>query len=104
MRARWRRMTSATVRWPWLTVLVLASSACTGLYFDETEPPATAVRHTLATLPQREHWSGLVFNGEKIGFGHMRIDPIAGEPDLVEIRSEAALRFRLLTIDKRVTL
>ena len=87
-----------------LAGLVIVSGGCAGLYFDDAEPPGTEVRYALANLPQREQWSGIVFTGEKIGFAHMQIEPVAGEPHHFDIRSEAVLRFRLLTVDKRVTL
>ena len=64
------------------------------------EPPP---RYRLEAWPVREYWSGLVFNGEKIGFSHLALAP-AAEPGHFEIRSEAAFALRFLGFDKRVNL
>lgn len=92
---------------PWRAVLalpaVLALSACAGTYFkDASEAPAAPVRHALDALPFDGYWTGVVFNGAKIGFTRLQIRAL--DDDEFELRSEAALRFRFLTVDKRVTL
>ena len=52
-----------------------------GDYFHDADVQPTApVRHELAKLPFSEYWTGIVFNGEKIGFSHLAIEPAAGEP------------------------
>ena len=63
---------------------------CRNLYFQPAgEPPADAPSRRLATWPDREYWSGIVFNGEKIGFSHLALG--AGEkPGTFELRSDAA--------------
>ena len=104
-----------------LVVLVAPSiTGCAGMYFqDAGEPPSPPPRYTLDTLPFDEYWAGLVFNGAKIGFSHLEITPgsrsagadlTSGDPTGADptkkfvIRAEAAMRFRLLGLDKRVTL
>lgn len=58
----------------------------------------------LSTWPNPEYWTGIVFNGNKIGFSHLKIGPDATKPGLYRIDSEAALRFHFLTVDKQVKL
>jgi hypothetical protein len=60
-------------------------------------------RHSLARLPQSEHWTGIVFNGAKIGFTHSRVLP-AAERGIYEIHGEAVMLFRFLGIEKRIHL
>lgn len=77
---------------------------CASRYFREAgELPALPPRHTLAHLPQPEHWTGIVFNGAKIGFTHSRVVP-AAERGLYEIHGEAVMLFRFLGIEKRMHL
>lgn len=97
-------MMHKTVRKLATCVAALAVLAgCTSRYFrDAGEPPLPSPRYSLAALPQPEHWTGIVFNGAKIGFTHSRIVPAA--PGLYEIHGEAVIRFRFLGIEKRVHL
>ena len=48
--------------------------------------------------PWDEYWTGIVFNGKKIGFTHQQFVP---DQDRFRISSEAALRLRFLVIDKQ---
>lgn len=66
--------------------------------------PAAPVRHELAQLPFSEYWTGIVFNGEKIGFSRLSIRPAAGEPGYYEIDSEASFLLRFLAVEKKVQL
>ena len=76
-------------------------SGCGGRYFHEAgAPPEPAPRHTLADLPEPEHWTGIVFNGAKIGFTHTRVTR-AAQHGLYDIHGEAVVRFRFLGYDKR---
>jgi len=52
----------------------------------------------------REYWSGIVFNGEKIGFSHLAISPSAEKAGHYELRSEAAFALRFAGYEKRVDL
>ena len=89
--------------------LVLFGSAllpgCASLYFESAGPaPPVAPQYQLAEWPVREYWSGIVFNGEKIGFSHLALTPAAEAPGLFEIRSEAAFVLRFAGYEKRVNL
>ena len=78
-------------------------AGCAGLYFEPAEaPPDPAPRYNLETLPYREYWTGLVFNGHKIGFTRLQLSAVGD--GTFELRSEAAMHFRFLGIDKKVTL
>jgi hypothetical protein len=87
-------------------VLLLAAlvAGCQSLYFAPAPAPAEAPSLRLAQWPDREYWWGLVFNGEKIGFSHLAIAPVAGEPALFELRSDAAFLLRFLGFEKKVAL
>ena len=77
---------------------------CRNLYFQPAgEPPADAPSRGLATWPDREYWSGIVFNGEKIGFSHLALG--AGEkPGTFELRSGAAFVLSFMGYTKRLNL
>src|SRR5512134_312626 len=83
-------------------VLALALGGCASVYFHDAGPAPT-VRHELAKLPFSEYWTGIVFNGEKIGFTHftLRREP---ETERYEIRSEATFVLRFLGFEKKVQL
>ncbi|HEX7043772.1 MAG TPA: transglutaminase-like domain-containing protein [Burkholderiales bacterium] len=82
---------------------IIALSGCASLYFEDAgAPPQPPPRHELAAWPYREYWTGIVFNGNKIGFSRLRIEP--EEPGLYRLVSEASLRLRFLGIDKIVRL
>lgn len=91
----------------WRTPVVLAAAAllagCASSYFQPAGPAPEVPPQRLADWPQRQHWAGIVFNGQKIGFSHMSITP-AGVPGQYEIRSETAFVLRFLGMDKRVNL
>jgi transglutaminase-like putative cysteine protease len=89
-----------------LAILLLAAllpflGGCAGLYFRDAGP-APVIRYELSSLPFSEYWTGIVFNGEKIGFTHFTIHR-AG-PEDYEIRSEASFVLRFLGIEKRINL
>ena len=88
-----------TVFWLLSTLL----SGCTSLYFHDAGAAPAPVRYSLKDWPYQEYWTGLVFNGSKIGFAHLTLETGPGS-DETTIHSEAALRFRLLGYDKRVNL
>lgn len=82
---------------------LLVLPGCASLYFDDAgEPPWPPPRYAPENLPFSEYWTGLVFNGSKIGFTHLSLEP-EGE-GLWRLRSEAAMHFRFLGVDKKVTL
>ena len=83
-------------------LVVLALQGCAAQYFrDAGAPPAPAVL-TLESWPHKDLWTGVVFNGDKIGFTRRTLRPAAD--GLWEIESEAAIRLRFLGVDKRVNL
>lgn len=78
---------------------------CAGLYFDDAgTPPEPPPQHSLGNLPYEEYWTGLIFNGNKIGFTHARVNRVPGTDELYELSGHAALHFRFLGIEKKVIL
>jgi hypothetical protein len=76
-----------------------------GAHFrDAGAPPASPVQYDLAKLPFSEYWTGIVFNGEKIGFTHFTIRPASAAPPRYEIRSEANFLLQFLGLEKKVSL
>jgi hypothetical protein len=90
-----------------LAVLALAflagGCASTADYFDDAGRPRAVAPAPLADWPHREIWTGIVFNGQKVGFTHREVRAAAA-PGLFEIASEAAMRLRFLGFDKRALL
>lgn len=78
--------------------------ASVGGYFFDAGAPPPPVERSLQDWPYREIWSGVVFNGAKIGFTRLAIAPAADTPQRWDIESEAAIRLHFLGIDKRVSL
>jgi hypothetical protein len=73
-------------------------------YFREAGAPPPAQPITLEEWPHRELWTGVVFNGDKIGFTRREVRRAADAPGRFEIESEAAIRLQFLGIDKRINL
>ena len=82
--------------------LVLTLSGCASLYFHDAGP-APSIRHELASLPFSEYWTGIVFNGEKIGFTQFQIGREPGTENF-EIRSQASFVLRFLGFEKKIQL
>ena len=90
---------------PWLLVLLsLTATGCERMYFREAAAPTESPRYALQAWPYREYWTGVVFNGEKIGLTHLAILPAEGRAGGYELRSEALLAFHFLGLSKQVTL
>lgn len=88
-----------------LMTVALVLGGCAGRYFrDAGSPPQPAPRYELARLPYSEYWSGIIFNGNKIGFSHFAIKASDSMPGCFEVRSQAVLRFRFLMMDKKISL
>jgi transglutaminase-like putative cysteine protease len=88
-----------------LSILSLAIilSGCTGRYFHEihvAEPHSPVA--DLSQITFRELWYGVIFNGRKIGFAHIKIEK-EGESDIFRIESETLIRFKLMGIGKEVS-
>lgn len=89
-----------------LCLLAALLQGCASLsdYFSDAGPAPAAVERRLADWLYREYWTGVVFNGNKIGFTHLQLRPAADAPGRFEIESEAVLRLRFLGFEKRVNL
>jgi transglutaminase-like putative cysteine protease len=84
--------------------IVALLAGCKSLYFQETgQAPAAQPQYRLAAWPDRDYWSGIVFNGQKIGFSHVALGE-GTTPGTFEIRSDAAFVLRFMGFDKRVNL
>lgn len=85
-----------------LCVCLLCS--CASRYFSPLPVPAEPSNmKNLGDLSYDEIWHGFVFNGEKVGFVHMKIEPLAGE-EHYKIYSDAHLQIRFLGMDKKITM
>ena len=85
-----------------IAVFALALGGCANQYFRDAGAPPAPAPVTLETWQHRDIWTGVVFNGDKIGFTRRSLRLAAD--GLYEIESEAAIRLRFLGIDKRVNL
>jgi hypothetical protein len=101
-------MLSGTQRFRYPILLMVLFScllcSCASRYFSPVPVPGEAFRvKDLGDLPYRELWQGFVFNGEKVGFVHLKIEPLAGK-EHYKIFSEAHMRIRFLGMDKKITM
>ncbi|MGQ0749100.1 MAG: transglutaminase domain-containing protein [Betaproteobacteria bacterium] len=78
-------------------------AGCQSLYFHDAGSPAPRLAYRLSELPFSQYWTGIVFNGEKIGFTHFAIHP-ADDGKRYEIRAEASFVLRFLGIEKKIAL
>ena len=85
-----------------LLILITAGCASQGAYFRDAGPAPQAAALTLAAWPHPETWTGVVFNGDKVGFAHTALRSLGA--DRYELESDASLRLRFLGVDKRVSL
>ena len=89
----------------WLLLAPLLLTGCAGLYFHEVKaPPQPPPRYSLQAWPYNEYWTGIIFNGEKIGLTHLALIPTGESGGQYELRSEALLAFHFLGFNKSVTL
>jgi len=68
------------------------------MYFETLDEVPTLEPPQTSDWPWHEYWTGIIFNGDKIGFTHQQFVP---EQERFRISSEAALRLRFLMIDKQ---
>jgi hypothetical protein len=85
-----------------LAALALALSGCAGMYFKDAGPPP-AIAYTLEALPYFGYWTGIVFNGEKVGFSHFEIRRLPGS-ERREVKAEASIVLRFLGLEKKILL
>ncbi len=80
-------------------------SSCACLYFRQAGPPPyPPPRYSLHEWPYKEYWTGLVFNGKKIGFSHLALKPAKEGGELYEIHAEAVFLLRFFGLSKKVIL
>jgi hypothetical protein len=79
-------------------------SGCGTTYFKDAGAPPQPERLRLEAWPHRDLWTGVVFNGEKVGFTRRQVRPAPGAPGRWEIESEAVMRLQFLGVDKRIRL
>ncbi|HPI51356.1 MAG TPA: transglutaminase-like domain-containing protein [Smithellaceae bacterium] len=83
-------------------LLVTLLTSCAPQYFSPVSGDAFT-RRDLQALSGRELWHGFVFNGEKVGFARLKIEPEAGGQSYT-LFSEASLRIRFLGMGKSVSI
>lgn len=89
----------------WICLCLPLLGGCAGMYFhDAGAPPTPPPQHALTDLPYDEYWTGLIFNGDKIGFTHLRVARVSDDQDLYRLRARAVMHFHFLTIDKKINL
>ncbi len=87
-----------------LIPFVFLLTSCASHYFRPLPAPGEPFRiKDLGDLPYHEIWQGFVFNGEKVGFVHLKIVPMTEERQY-QILSEAFMRIRFLGIDKQIAM
>ena len=99
------RVSTVTIRTLIIAALIgiaVFTSGCTGRYFHDSGRPDFTPKATLAQWPAPEYWTGIVFNGHKIGFSHLQIRPDPDPNGTFLIHSEAFFHLRFLSLDKSV--
>jgi hypothetical protein len=97
-----RRQRNQFILFLFLSLFALLS--CAPSYFDPIKPPRDPIRFkSLNDLPYRQLWAGIVFNGEKVGFTHLKITSLPDE-GLFRLESEAHLRIRFLGLNKGISM
>lgn len=87
-----------------ILVCLFVFISCAPAYFDPIRTPVDPLRiKSLESLPWRELWAGIVFDGEKVGFSHLKIVPLA-DGGLFRLESEAHLRIRFLGLSKAISM
>jgi hypothetical protein len=87
-----------------LFLVVLLSGCASNTYFKDAGAPPEPRPLTLESWPHRDLWTGVVFNGQKVGFTRRQVRAAADAPGRWEIESEAVMRLQFLGVDKRIRL
>jgi hypothetical protein len=98
------RAVRAARRFALAGLVLLGGCASTEEYFRGEAPPAPAAARRLDGLAWSEYWTGVVFNGERIGFTRFALRPAPDAPGRYDVESEAGIRLRFLGVDKRINL
>jgi len=86
-------------RIPAVLLLAAGLSGCASWYFEKAgAPPTPSPKYELAQWPYKEYWTGIVFNGAKIGFSHLSLAPSDAQ---YEVRSEASFVLHFLGLEKK---
>ena len=87
-----------------LLLAALSLGGCAGMYFKDAGAPPAAEPCDPAHWPYREYWTGIVFNGAKVGFARLTLAPAADAPGRYDIDSEAVFALRFLGLEKKFLL
>jgi transglutaminase-like putative cysteine protease len=87
---------------PVLLALLALLPGCMGRYFRDAGAPPAVVHADLGELRWQEYWTGIIFNGDKVGFSRLAVRPAPDQPGRYVIESEASLLFQLLGFRKTV--
>ena len=88
-----------------LLFLAIVISGCSSIYFRKADQlPPILKPMPLSERSPIEYWTGIVFNGAKIGFSHFRLSPSQNNTDQFDIQSEAYFRFQFFLVDKKINL
>jgi hypothetical protein len=85
-----------------MLVLLAVLPGCMGRSFKEAGTPPPAVPSDLGALRWQEYWTGIIFNGDKVGFSRLAVHPAPDQPGRYVIESEASLLFQLMGFQKTV--
>ncbi|HED01106.1 MAG TPA: hypothetical protein ENN18_12145 [Proteobacteria bacterium] len=89
-------------RIPFLLLVIFFLNGCAGLYFKESEVYAPPPRvEDISRLDFREQWFGVIFNGDKIGFSHLKIED-AASPNLFRVESEGTVYLNFMGFKKEI--
>jgi hypothetical protein len=95
--------TRTLLRSVYLLFAIALLNGCASQYFKDAGTPPAVPRYTLAELPYHDYWTGIVFNGAKIGFSHFKLDK-ADTAGQYELRSEAAFALHFFGLEKKFNL
>jgi len=87
-----------------LALACLGGCAGTGAYFQDAGAPPPSEPRALDAWPWREIWTGIVFQGRKVGFSRLVLRAAADTAGRWELESESAMRFHVLGLEKKVNL